>query len=234
MLIKGFQKLSMIDYPGLASSTIFLFGCNFRCGFCHNPELLDDKKAELIKTFEEEEILDYLKDNVGFLDGVVISGGEPTTNKDLPEFIKKIYELGLKIKLDTNGTNPEMLLELFNKKLVDFVAMDIKACFENYSKITNSDADIENIKKTIDIVKKFPHYEFRITLAPGVTKDDIIKIGGYLKSRQANKILAVQQFRPEKCFDKNLEICPQTSDKILEEFSEIAKQFFERVIVRKE
>ena len=143
MLIKGFQKLSMIDYPGKASSVIFLYGCNFLCSFCHNPELLDPIKAKELKTYDESEILDYLCANVGFLDGVVITGGEPTLNPELPEFLKKIYDLGLLIKVDTNGSNPEMLQELLNKKIVDFLAMDIKAWFDNYQNILKNKIDIE-------------------------------------------------------------------------------------------
>jgi pyruvate formate lyase activating enzyme len=234
MLIKGFQKLSMIDYPGKASSVIFLFGCNFRCPFCHNPELLDEKKALEVKTYEEKEVLEYLDENVGFLDGVVITGGEPTIWPELPELIKKIYEFGLKVKLDTNGTNPEILQLLLDKKLVDFVAMDIKSCFENYEKITNSKVDLEKIKKSIEIVKKFPDYEFRLTVAPGITKDDIIKLGDYFKKVGANKVFVLQQFRPDKCFDKSLESMSKTSDSILEDFKELAKPFFNKVLVRKE
>lgn len=228
------QKLSMIDYPGNAATVLFLFGCNFRCDFCHNPELLDAEKAKENKTHTEEEILNHLNENLGFLDGVVITGGEPTINQDLPEFIKKIYEVGLKVKLDTNGTNPEMLKDILDKRYVDFVAMDIKCGFENYEKITCSKVDIETIKKSIDLVKKFPNYEFRITIAPGITKDDIVKIGEYLRSRHANKILVLQQFRPDKCLDKKLEIFPKTSDSILDDFANIAKQYFEKVVIRKE
>jgi len=236
MLLTGFQKLSMIDYPGLASSVVFLFGCNFRCSFCHNPELLDEAKSVEygLKTYTEEEILDYLEENLGFIDGVVITGGEPTINLGLPELIRKIYELGLKVKLDTNGTNPEMLQMLHEKKQVDFVAMDIKSCFENYEKIVNANVDIDLIKKSIDIVKRFPNYEFRITIAPGITKDDITKIGEYLKSVGANKTLAIQQFRPDKCLNKEFQEYSKTSEKILEEFVGIAKPFFESVVLRKE
>jgi len=236
MLIRGFQKLSMIDYPGLASSVIFLFGCNFKCPFCHNPELLEEAKSVEygLKTYTEEEILNYLEENLGFIDGVVITGGEPTINVGLPELIRKIYELGLKVKLDTNGTNPEMMQLLLEKRWIDFVAMDIKSCFENYEKITNSKIDTDIIKKSIDLVKKFPNYEFRITIAPGITKDDITKIGEYLKAVGANKTLAIQQFRPDKCLDANMSEFPKTSDKILDEFSAIAKPFFENVVLRKE
>ena len=219
MLIKGFQKLSMLDYPGKASSVVFLFGCNFLCGFCHNPELLDMVKAKELKTFEEKEILDSLSQNVGFLDGVVVTGGEPTMNPELPEFLKKIYDLGLLIKVDTNGSNPEMLQELLNRKVVDFLAMDIKAWFDNYPKILkNKDINIEDVKKSASIVKKFPNYEFRITIAPGVTKEDILKVSEYLKSIGANKKLAIQEFRPDKVYDKELEKFPKTSENILNEF----------------
>lgn len=236
MLIRGLQKLSMIDYPGLASSVLFLFGCNFRCPFCHNPELLDETTSVEygLKTYSEEEILTHLEENLGFIDGVVITGGEPTINLGLPDLIRKIYELGLKVKIDTNGTNPEMLQLLLDKHLVDFVAMDIKCCFENYEKIVNAKVDIDAVKKSIDLVKRFPNYEFRITIAPGITKDDIIKIGEYLKSVGANKTLAIQQFRPDKCYNKELQEFSKTSENILEDFSNLAKQYFDKVIVRKE
>jgi pyruvate formate lyase activating enzyme len=236
MLIKGFQKLSMIDYPGKTASVVFLFGCNFLCNFCHNPELLDAVKAKELKTYDEKEILDYLEANVGFLDGVVVTGGEPTLNPELPEFLKKIYDLGLLIKLDTNGSNPEMLQDLLDKRIVDFLAMDIKAWFENYQKILkNQDKiDIEKIKKSVSIVKKFPNYEFRITIAPGINKEDISKISEYLKQNGANKKLAIQEFRPDKVYDKDLEQFPKTTAGILNEFAEIAKPFFEQVVIRKE
>jgi pyruvate formate lyase activating enzyme len=234
MIIKGFQKLSMIDYPGNVASIVFLFGCNFNCGFCHNPELRSAEKAEEVKTYTEKEVLEHLEQNLGFIDGVVFSGGEPTLSQDLPEFIKKVYDLGLKIKIDTNGTNPEMLQDLLNKKMLDYVAMDFKASFENYENIVRAKVDLDKIKKSIDIIKKVPNYEFRITLAPGITKEDIIKISEYLKSVGANKLFILQQFRPNKCNDKELERLEKTHDSILEDFSDIARPFFEKVIVRKE
>ncbi|MCX6742317.1 MAG: anaerobic ribonucleoside-triphosphate reductase activating protein [Candidatus Pacearchaeota archaeon] len=234
MLIKGFQKLSMIDYPENVASVIFLFGCNFNCGFCHNPELRNAEKAEEVKTYTEKEVLDHLEQNLGFIDGVVFSGGEPTLSPDLPEFIKKVYDLGLKIKIDTNGTNPEMLQELLSRNMLDCVSMDFKASFENYENIVRAKVDLDKIKKSIDIIKKVPHYEFRITLAPGITKDDILKISEYLKSVRANKLFVLQQFRPNKCNDKELERLEKTSDSILEDFSQIAKPFFEKVLIRKE
>ncbi len=232
MLIKGFQKFTLIDYPGKAAALVFLAGCNFNCNFCHNPELLEEKND--LKVYSEEEILHLLEQDAGFIDGVVISGGEPTLNKELPEFIKKIYSLGLKIKLDTNGSNPEMLSELLKQKLVDYVAMDIKAWFDDYEKIIGKKIDLDLIKKSIDLVKKFPNYEIRITVAPGVNKDDILKLSEYLKEKEANKILVLQQFRPEKCLDKSLENYPKTSERILDEFSKIAKPYFDKVLIRKE
>lgn len=234
MLIKGLHKLSMIDYPGKASSVIFLFGCNFKCPHCQNPELLDSEQAKELKTYSTEEIFNYLEQNLGFLDGVVITGGEPTINQELPEFIKKIYEMGFEVKLDTNGTNPEMLQELLNKHIVNYIALDIKASFENYNNLAGVEVDIEKLKKAIDITKKFPAYELRVTCAPGVTKDDIIKIGEYLKEAGANKLLVLQQFRPDKCLNKELQKLKPTSQNILEEFSELAKPFFEKVEIRSE
>ena len=146
MIIKGLEKQTVLDYPGKLACTIFMFGCNFRCGFCHNPELIiDDGRPEI----KQDEVLDFLEKRRGFLDGVCITGGEPTLNNDLPDFISKIKSMGLSVKLDTNGTNPEMLEDLIKKDLVDYIAMDIKAPLESYDKIANVNVNKENIQRSV-------------------------------------------------------------------------------------
>ena len=129
MKISGLQKLTLIDYPEKIACTVFLFGCNFRCGFCHNPELVLRDNPE--RVYKEKEILDFLKQRKKYLDAVCISGGEPLINPDLSELLRKIKELGFIVKLDTNGSNPEGLKELIGKKLVDYIAMDVKADRDN-------------------------------------------------------------------------------------------------------
>ena len=178
--IGGFQKQSFIDYPKKISSIIFTIGCNFRCPYCHNSNLL---YAEKIKNISELKILSYLQNNKKYIDGVVITGGEPTLHGDLPEFIAKVKSFGYSVKLDTNGTNPEMLRKLIKEGLLDFIAMDIKAPleFQKYNKATGgmlTEKLFENVKKSIHIIiNSGVDYEFRTTLVPTIlAKKDVVKI----------------------------------------------------------
>jgi len=137
MRIASFQKLTLLDFPGRTATTIFTIGCNFRCGFCHNPELVLPEKFP--DTISEEIFFEFLDRRKKLLDGVCITGGEPTLQKDLPDFLRKIRKKGFATKLDTNGSNPEMLEKLFRENLLDFVALDIKASPENYAKLVGID-----------------------------------------------------------------------------------------------
>ena len=164
MIIDGFQKLTLLDFPGAMACILFTKGCNLRCPFCHNgPLVLDKTKTGLIS---EEEIFEYLKKRKNVLDGVVISGGEPLLQKDIKRFISDIKQLGYKIKLDTNGTSPQILNELIEEGLIDYVAMDIKNVFEKYPKITGcKNVNTDNIKKSIEVLKRNKiDYEFRTTI----------------------------------------------------------------------
>ncbi len=176
--IAGFNKLSLLDYPGKMACIIFTKGCNFKCSYCHNSSLVLDKKTPLIS---HEEIFNYLEKRKNVLEGVVISGGEPTIQKGLVEFITKIKEIGYKVKLDTNGSNPKVLKELIDKNLVDYVAMDLKNVFEKYNLTTDSTVNINNIKKSIAILKeKKIDFEFRTTIVNEYhTLDDIKKLIEY-------------------------------------------------------
>jgi pyruvate formate lyase activating enzyme len=227
MKIKGLQKQTILDYPGKLACTIFTFGCNFRCGFCHNPELVvDDGRPEI----KQENILEFLKDRKGFLDGVCITGGEPTLNEGLPEFISKIKELGFLVKLDTNGTNPKMLKELIDKKLVDYVAMDIKAPLEFYDKITNVKVKKDDIQKSVDLVRTMKEYEFRTTVVPGLFDENYAKsIGEWLKG--SNKFF-IQQFRGIKNLDKNFVGKKPFSKEELISFCNILKPYFKKCEIR--
>lgn len=175
MKIAGFQKLSLLDYPNHVSCIIFTKGCNFKCPFCQNSNLIGIDSDDLIS---EEEIFCYLNKRKNILDGVVITGGEPTVQKDLKEFIKKIKSLGLKVKLDTNGYNPYILKELIDDSLVDYVAMDIKHSIENYHLIVGKNINTDYILESIKILEESSvDHEFRTTIIKEYHDiDDIINI----------------------------------------------------------
>lgn len=179
MKISGFQKLSLVDFDGHMSATIFVSGCNFACPFCHNSGLVKNTEPEI----DESEILSYLNKRFGLLDSVCVSGGEPTLYPDLPEFIKKLKTIGYLVKLDTNGTNFEMVKFLVENRLVDYIAMDIKNSVNKYNMTVGKEINFENIKKTIDYIKKCGiDYEFRTTLTREFHEfDDIVEIAKMIK-----------------------------------------------------
>jgi len=173
MRFGGLQRFGLIDYPGKIAATVFTVGCNFRCPYCHNPELvLEDKFPP---TIPKEDIISFLEQRKGKLDGLAITGGEPTIYKDLPEFMEKVNQMGFPIKLDTNGTNPEMLEDLFNRELIDFVAMDIKAQFSRYNELAGTEVDLDKIKQSIQLIKESGvKHEFRTTIPrPILQREDI-------------------------------------------------------------
>ena len=175
MNIAGVQKVTLLDYPGKVACEIFTQGCNFECPFCQNSSLIPITNTG---EFSEEEIFEYLNLRKNILDGVVITGGEPTVQKDLKGFIKKIKDLGLLVKLDTNGGNPKVLQELIDEDLVDYVAMDIKNIFNKYNITAGKKINLDNIKKSIEILKASKiDYEFRTTIIKEMhSLDDIISI----------------------------------------------------------
>ena len=175
MNIAGVQKVTLLDYPGKVACEIFTQGCNFECPFCQNSSLIPITNTG---EFSEEEIFEYLVLRKKILDGVVITGGEPTVQKDLKGFIKKIKDLGLLVKLDTNGGNPKVLQELIDEELVDYVAMDIKNIFNKYNITAGKKINLDNIKKSIEILKASKiDYEFRTTIIKEMhSLDDIISI----------------------------------------------------------
>lgn len=176
MTIDGFNKLTLLDYPEHTACIIFTRGCNFNCNFCQNSSLIKVNQSEGLVS--EKEVLDYLEKRKNILDGIVISGGEPTIQKDLIEFIKKIKEIGLKIKLDTNGYNPKILEYLIQNKLVDYIAMDIKHTYANYLKIIKKNIILDKIRQSIELIKESGiDHEFRTTIMKECHKlDDIVEI----------------------------------------------------------
>lgn len=229
MSIKGFVKLSLIDYPGKTSSVLFLGGCNFRCPFCQNPDLIN--KLETMPSISEEEVINYLKEKKKWIDGVCISGGEPTLEKNLIEFIEKIKFLGFLVKLDTNGSDPKVLKDLIEKKLLNFIAMDIKSSPEKYSEASGIEVDIEKIKESVELIRNSGiEYEFRSTVLPKLfSKDDAIKIGEWLKG---SKTFFLQQFRPDITLDKSYEKEETYNEEKLKEFMKVMKPYFNFVGIR--
>ncbi len=191
--IKGLQKTSLIDYPGKISAVVFLGGCNFRCPYCFNRDLV--LNPERVKTIPQEEFFDFLKSKRKWLDGVVIGGGEPCIHKDLLDFIRKIKKMGFLIALETNGSNPKMLKQLIDQKLVDYFAMDIKAPIEDYHRVINAKTDTKKIRESINlIINSGTDHEFRSTILPLLhSKEDILNMAKLIKGA---KIYYLQQFRP--------------------------------------
>lgn len=206
MIIGGFQKQSLIDYPGKITAVIFTAGCNFRCGFCHNPDLVLPERIVKAPKLSEIKILDYLKQNRKLIDAVTITGGEPTVQKDLIEFIKKLKNLGFLVKLDSNGTNPTIIKTLLENKLIDFIAMDVKApvLLEKYRKIAGNHLTkktIIDIKKSIELILKSKiDYDFRTTIIKkDHSKKDIIEICNHIKG---SKVYSIQTFNPYIVLDE--------------------------------
>ncbi len=164
MKFYGMQKMTLLDYPGYVACTLFTGGCNFRCPFCHNALLVLDLDENY--TIPEEEVLAFLKKRQGLLDGVCVTGGEPLINKDIGDFLSKVKELGFKIKLDTNGTNPALLKELVSQNLVDYVAVDIKNSPEKYAETVGLKSfDMSTINETVNfLMSGCVDYEFRTTV----------------------------------------------------------------------
>ncbi len=175
MKIVGFQKVTLLDFPGLVACTVFVGGCNFRCPFCHNADVVEESTGG---EFSEEEILSYLTKRKGVLDGVCITGGEPLLSPRILGFMRRIKDLGFKIKLDTNGSIPARLKEAVLRGLCDYVAMDIKNALEKYPLTAGVKTDNEKIKESVDfLLSGAVPYEFRTTVVKELhTKDDILKI----------------------------------------------------------
>jgi pyruvate formate lyase activating enzyme len=177
---------------------IFAGGCNWNCYYCHNRDIINPKKNRVI--YSTELLLRNLEAKSNFLDGVVISGGEPTLQPRLAEFMGKIKAAcGLPIKLDTNGTDPDALMELIRQKLVDFIAMDVKAPAEKYEKIVGAKVDLDEISRSMAVIKlSGVDYEFRTTFCPELTKADVIKTCDWISQNGKARRFALQQYRPPK------------------------------------
>jgi len=247
MEIGGLQKLTLIDFPGKLAGTVFLIGCPFRCPFCYNLELvmpeLIEKHAQRGHPISQKEFFNFLREKKGLLEGVCITGGEPTANSDLPDFCQKIKEMGFLVKLDTNGYDPEMMKKLIDEKLIDYVALDVKAPKEKYGKLIGIENRvfveriIKNIERSVEILKEGKiDYEFRTTVVPTLLeKEDILKIGKWLSSLSPGQKLPkyfLQNFRPEKTLDPSFEKIKPYDNSYLLEIQKAISPFFEVCQVR--
>lgn len=186
MKIKGLQKLTLLDFPEKLACTVFLGGCNFRCPFCHNASLVRPESEG--EDISGEEFFSFLESRRGRLEGVCVSGGEPTLHRELPEFLKKIKALGFAVKLDTNGYRPEVLRELLSEGLVDYVAMDIKSSPEGYGRCVGiEDLDLKPIYESVaQLMEGKVDFEFRTTVVKELhTKEDIVSIGRWLAGEES-------------------------------------------------
>jgi len=229
MKIGGLQKFSLIDYPGEICAIVFTQGCNFRCPYCHNPELADPDLYE--ECIPEEEIFAFLKKRKGKLDAVSITGGEPTLQPDLIDFIKKIKTMGYLVKIDTNGSHPETLKTLIEDKLIDYVAMDVKAPLEKYQKITMSKTNPDLIKQSIKLIKKSRvPYEFRTTIVKSqLNEKDLLSISELVKN---TRLYILQKFIPTKTVNPKFMDEKTYSDEEFDQFKKKIEKYVRSVIVR--
>ena len=231
MNIGGYQKLTLIDYPGKLATTVFTVGCSFCCPFCHNPELTLSSQMPVHSNNLEGNFFEFLKKRKGKLEGVCITGGEPTIQPDLVDFIKKIKKLGYAVKIDTNGTRPDILKKVIGEKLVDFIAMDIKNNLEKYDKTCGTKADKGRIKLSVDlIINSGIDYEFRTTVVPELHNiEDFSEIAKWLTGA---KIYCLQKYQDAKIIDSRLRRRIKGKSLDLEKIKKNIEKHFGKVIIR--
>jgi len=227
--IAGLQKTTVIDYPGKVACTVFLPDCDFRCPFCHNPSLINDVKS--LQLIPESEFFDFLDSRKGWLEGVCMTGGEPLLSPGLLEFVWKIKSRGLLVKLDTNGSLPKLLKCLLDDKLLDYIAMDIKASPERYSAAAGVRVNMTDIQESINLIRSSGvAYEFRTTVIPRLhSRDDFIRIGEWL---EGSELYVLQQFRNGEVLDPSYKDEQSYAEADLKEFAELLRPYFRKVSLR--
>lgn len=211
MIFGGLQKTTLIDFPGRVACTVFTVGCNFRCGFCHNPELVLTEKFRKGDWINEEEVWRFLEKRKGVLDGVCITGGEPTMQGDLEDWIEKVVKMGLEVKLDTNGSNFKVVERLMKRGVISLWAIDFKAEWEGYVEVVGKKVDVGQVKKSIELmVREGKEWEIRTTVVPGVHEEK--RLGKMkeqleeLREKTGKEIEWVwQRFLPGKCLEKRFD-----------------------------
>ena len=232
MKIKFIQKTTLIDYPDKVACTLFVHGCNFKCGFCHNPELV---LVEGSRDLSKEEVLSFLDSRKNYLDGVCITGGEPLMNID-SDLLRKAKSMGYLIKIDTNGSFPNVLQGLVSEGLVDYVAMDVKIDKENYEKITNAYADIGKLERSMKIISTLPDYEFRTTILECFhNEENMTRMMEWITSVIGSRIkrFSLQGFKNKgKFINKNFVNEKDTSLEYLEKLKKVIEPYAEIVEVK--
>lgn len=233
MLIGGIQEFTTLDFPGRLATVVFTAGCNFRCGYCHNPQFVDEEQVKNIiaDNIPEEVFFKFLEKRKGKLEGVCISGGEPTIHSDLIDFALKIKQAGFFVKLDTNGTKPAVLEKMIAEKVVDFFAMDIKTSLPRYREIIKTGFSVDDIKKSKEIIQNsgLP-YEFRTTAVKGVhTKEVFEEIGEWLSGAEA---YFIQNFRNKKVLAEDYAQKEGFSEKELAEFKLLMEKYVKNCGIR--
>lgn len=232
MQLSGIKKSTLLDYPGKVATIVFTAGCNLRCGYCHNSEfVLPEKIQKICHDFISEEVFfRFLKTRTGFLDAVVICGGEPTLQSDLPDFCRRIKELWFLVKLDTNGSTPKVLDNLLDENLLDYVAMDVKYSLDRYEELSGKHIDIGLYKASIEIIKtRLPDYEFRTTVIKWVhSKEDIESIAQTISWA---KNYYLQNYRSGNTLDPNF-VWDSFLESELLELQAIAAPYVEKCGIR--
>ena len=229
MRIGGFQKVSLIDYPGQISAVVFTQGCNFRCPYCHNPELVDPHLFS--GRIEPDDILAYLDLRRGKIDALTVTGGEPTIQSDLIDFIKLVRKMGYLIKLDSNGSLPENLARMLDLGIVDYIAMDVKASPERYAEVTRSDIAPGNIMRSIDLIMNSGiDYEFRTTIVPSFTAPEELTV--IAETIRDARRYVLQPFIPSKVLDLRMKEQKAVTLEELHNIKVHIEKFVPHVIIR--
>jgi pyruvate formate lyase activating enzyme len=229
MGIKGFQGTSLLDFPGRIASLVFWGGCNLTCPFCHNPALVLDPEA--YPDFDPAELLADLEKRKSFIDGIVVSGGEPTLDKNLPAFLEQVKALGLAIKLDTNGLAPQVLGELLNRQLIDSLAIDLKTLPERYSDLHPGTVSPSKLLETLRLCRHAAvDLEYRTTCVPGWVDEGVIATLGELI--EGAPLWALQQYHPEHALCETARSTIAYPPERIQVFADLASRYVQRVVVR--
>lgn len=228
-VVEGWIRTSLVDYPGGICSCVFLAGCNLRCIYCHNPELVLGGPG--LECHPWDELLRYLERRKRLIDAVCFSGGEPTLREELPEMLRSVKALGLKTKLDTNGTRPDMLHRLVRDGLVDYIAMDVKAPPEKYSTVCGCTVDIQAVEQSVQLIRESGvQYEFRTTAHPALlTERDFLRICAWINGAAR---YVIQACRTGVCLDPEFQMLPPAEPQWLESVSKLCIPHFGHVVLR--
>lgn len=236
MLIGGLQKFTALDYPEKIAATIFTVGCNFHCPYCHNIELVESLNFDKRNLISDDYVLEFLEGRKGDLDGVCISGGEPTLQPDLIDFIRKVKKMGFLVKLDTNGSNPRVVQEILNESLLDYIAIDVKTAFNKYELVKASGAIASNVLESIDIItEKGVALELRTTIVPGIVDasdfDEIIKVFNDKNEKILKNLFryTLQNFRPQRTLEESFASVNPFPEQVFVSASDKLKKYCSRV-----